>query len=108
MCQLKIRRVSGDWFTVKINDNLFIDLATSRFDKRDRIISKRTDVFLEQDGGFMYSYSKKAYTLTELKAELLAMAQEIALSLVDVPQSLKNAIADDTFPPQVKNSAVSK
>lgn len=80
MCELKIKkveRVSGHWFTVKINDKLNVDLSTSNRDKRDWIISKRESFKLEQDKGFISCWSKKGWTLAELKAELLDVAKQL-------------------------------
>jgi len=82
MNKLEIRRVNGHWFTVKINDNLKIDLSTSKRDKRDWIISKREGVYLEQDKGFVSVWVKKAWSLEEMQSELLSIANEIAESLV--------------------------
>lgn len=112
--ELKVRRVGGDWHTVEINDPLYghglcIDLATSKFDKRDWIISKRKGFTLEQDSGFMYSYSKRGYTLAELKIEILDIAKEIAESLAKFDkQSLESAIASVHFSSAPSKCAVSK
>lgn len=102
MSDLQIIRVNGDWVTVKINDNLFVDLSTSKLDKRDKIISKRTGVFLEQDKGFISCWVRKAWSFAELKEELLNVAKELANE-----QSLECAVADDTIPPSVENTMVS-
>lgn len=83
MSEMKIRTVRKKWFTVKINDNLFLDLSESRFDSRDWIISKRQGITLEQDKGFMYSYSRLGWRTSELKAELLSLAEDIKASLED-------------------------
>lgn len=77
--ELEIRRINGDWLTVKVSDDLFIDLSTSKRDKRDWIISKRKDVFLEQDKGFISCWVKKSWSLAEMKAELLDIAKGVKL-----------------------------
>lgn len=89
-----IRKVGDKWFTVdvvssmghieskfkgdRVKPELHIDLAQSRFDKRDWIISTRDGLSLEQDGGFVESFSKRYTTITEMKQRLLEVANKYA------------------------------
>jgi hypothetical protein len=91
-----LKQIRGDWYTVavvtidqhlsskyksprsdgKVLDALYFDLSTSKIDKRDWIISRRSDIYLQQDTGFISSWSKRGWTKDELFEELLNLANE--------------------------------
>lgn len=80
--------VSGRaWYTLEIqpmkwngthHEGLYLDIAVSRWDKRDLILSVRRDWTLDQDGGFVEAYSKRYTTLTQVKAIGAAVANAVA------------------------------
>lgn len=98
LTQADIRRISGNWYTVpvvtldqhikskvvaanpdgRIVEALYFDLSVSKTDKRDWIISRRSDVFLDQEKGFVSAWTRKGWTIEEMFSELLDLANEAA------------------------------
>lgn len=91
-----IKQIRGGWYSIavvtieehirskcvpvredgRVIEALYFDLSVSKTDKRDWVISQRSDVYLEQEQGFIAAYSKNGYSKDELKQEIVNLANE--------------------------------